>query len=260
MRPFRVKIISPLRATEADLARRQRRYGEHAQPGTEVTVVNLEAGPAALDSAGEVLESACAIYRTGVATTPAECDAILIDCVFDPAVDELAEATRIPTFGPTRLTLPLVLLAAPRFSIVARSERQCELLAATVERYGYAGRLRSMRALGLGYEEAKQPQVFEAAMCARLRQAVGEDGAAAVVFGSTTMALTEAMVAAAGGAPLFMPGMVALRVLEHLWRDGLWPRPSAPSPLRVGVRVPGTDLRAPPLTLTLSPAGRGRGN
>jgi Asp/Glu/hydantoin racemase len=229
MRPFRVKIISPLKATEADLVRRQRRYGEHAQPGTEVRVVNLDAGPAALDSAGDVLESASAIYRTGAGTTASECDAILIDCVFDPAVDELAEATGIPTFGPTRLTLPLVLLVAPRFSIVARSERQCELLAATVARYGYGSHLRSLRALGLGYEEAKRAELFEAAMCARLRQAVGEDGAGAVVFGSTTMALTEAMVAAAGGAPLFMPGMVALRVLEHLWRDGLWPvtRPGA---------------------------------
>ena len=50
------------------------------------------------------------------------------------------------------------------------------------------------------------------------------DGADAVMFGSTTMALTGRMRQAAGGLPLFMPGLVALRVMEHLWRDGLWPR------------------------------------
>ena len=43
------------------------------------------------------------------------------------------------------------------------------------------------------------------------------------MFGSTTMALTDPMRQAAGGLPLFMPGLVALRVMENLWRDGLWP-------------------------------------
>src|SRR5262245_60950279 len=32
---FRVRVVSPLQATEADLARRQQRYGAHAGPGTE---------------------------------------------------------------------------------------------------------------------------------------------------------------------------------------------------------------------------------
>lgn len=222
--PFRVKIISPLKAVEADLARRQRRYAEHARPGTAVTVVNLREGPAALDSAGDVLLSASAIFREGAAITAREADAILIDCVFDPAVEELAEATGLPTFGPTRTTLPLVALVAPSFSIVARSERQCELLAATVERCGHGSRLRSLRALGLTYEEARQPDRFERAMVAQLRRVVTEDRAGAVVLGSTTMALTDGMVAAAEGRPLFMPGLVALRVIEDLWGDGLWPR------------------------------------
>ena len=222
--PFRVKIISPLKATEADLARRQQRYGEHAQPGTVVTVVNLEEGPASLDTSGDVLQSSYAIFRQGIATKPEDVDAILIDCVFDPAVVELEEATGIPTFGPTRTTLPLALLVAPSFSIVARAPRQCDLLAARVERYGFGARVKSMRALGLSYEEAKRPGVFGAAMCEALRQVAEEDRARAVVFGSTTMAITPDMITAARGMPLFMPGLVALRVMEHLWRDDLWPR------------------------------------
>jgi hypothetical protein len=43
------------------------------------------------------------------------------------------------------------------------------------------------------------------------------------MFGSTTMALTDEMRAAARGVPLFMPGMVALRLMVQLWQDGLWP-------------------------------------
>ncbi len=221
--PFRVRVVSPLEATEADLARRQRRYGAHAGPGTEVTVDNLAGGPAALDTSGDVLESAAAIFRQAAGLTADHCDAILIDCVFDPAVEELREATGLPVFGPTRATLPLVTLVARRFSIVARAERQCELLAETVARYGFRPALRSLRALGLSYEEAKRPETFEAAMCEQLLR-VREDGADAVMFGSTTMALTDPMREAAGKLPLFMPGLVALRVMENLWRDGLWTR------------------------------------
>ncbi len=220
---FRVRIISPLKATEADIDRRRRRYAEHAQEGTQVTVVNLDAGPSALNSSGDILESANAIYRQGADTQPEAFDAILIDCVFDPSVEELRERTGLPTFGPTRTTLPLIPLVAETFSIVARTERQCELLEETVERYGYGGRVRSTRALGITYEEAKQPEVFKRVMAEQLRKATREDGAEAVMFGSTTMALDDDLLDAAGGRPLFMPGLVALKVMEHLWRDGLWP-------------------------------------
>jgi allantoin racemase len=205
------------------LARRQRRYGEQAGPDTRVVVANLRGGPAALNSAGDVLTSAATIFQQGKDTAADEFDAILIDCVFDPAVEELREATGLPTFGPTRVTLPLISLVAPNFSIIARTQRQCELLAETVSSYGYRDRLCSLRALGISYEEAKQENIFNRVMVQRLDQAVSEDGARAIMFGSTTMALTDAMRGTARGAPLFMPGMVALRVMEQLWFDNLWP-------------------------------------
>ena len=61
-------------------------------------------------------------------------------------------------------------------------------------------------------------------MLDRLEEAVVSDGARAIMFGSTTMALTDDMRATARGAPLFMPGMVALKVMERLWFDDLWPK------------------------------------
>lgn len=223
---FRVKIISPLKASEADLARRQRRYGQQAGPDTRVVVENLRGGPAALNTSGDVLASAAAIFRQGCDTKPDDCDTILIDCVFDPAVEELQEATGLPTFGPTRVTLPLIRLVSPNFSIIARAERQCELLAGTVIGYGFGDHLCSLRALDISYEEAKQPEIFNRVMLERLEEAVVSDGARAIMFGSTTMALTDQMRATARGAPLFMPGMVALTVVEQLWFDGLWPKRS----------------------------------
>lgn len=220
--PLRIKIMSPLKATESDIGRRQQRYSEHARSDTKIHVENLGQGPPALNTSGDILASANEIYFRGKATSAADYDAILIDCVFDPAVDELAEATGLPTFGPTRTTLPLIELVADSFSIIARTERQCELLADTVERYGYGGMVESLRALNISYEEAKQPDVFRPVMAERLHVVAEEDKAGAIMFGSTTMAHDPELLIAAGGLPLFMPGMVALRLMEHLWYDGLW--------------------------------------
>lgn len=221
---LRIKIISPLKATQEDLARRQRRYASHATPTTAVTVFNLEGGPAALNSGGDVLLSAAAIFQEGKMTSGDEFDAILIDCVFDPSVDELVEATQLPTFGPTRTTLPFISMVASSFSIIARTRRQCELLAELVEAEGYGDQLQSLRALDISYDEAKQETIFHRVMLDRLQEAVVQDGARAIMFGSTTMALSEEMRLQSRGVPLFMPGMVALRTIEHLWQDGLWPR------------------------------------
>ncbi len=220
--PFRVHILSPLKATETDLERRQQRYAEHAREGTVVTVRNLTAGPPALNTGGDILVSAAAIFRENVGLNRAVTDAILIDCVFDPAVDELAEATGLPVFGPTRTTLPIIDLVSPDFAIVARSQRQCEILADLVDREGYGDRLVSVRALDISYEQAQDPAVFNRVMVARLRQVAREDMVGAILLGSTTMAQTPEMREAAG-VPLFMPGMVALRLIEQLWVDGLWP-------------------------------------
>jgi hypothetical protein len=38
------------------------------------------------------------------------------------------------------------------------------------------------------------------------------------------MALSDKVKKSAGTVPLFLPGMVALRVMEHLWLDGLLSR------------------------------------
>ena len=220
---FHVTIISPLKATESDLVRRQQRYGQYAGPETTVTVLNLDGGPSALNSSGDILSSAAAIYLKGSTIAQDDCDAVLIDCVFDPAVDELNEELAIPTFGPTRTTLPLIKLVARNFSIIARTQRQCALLAELVEQEGYGNSLQSVRALDISYEEAKQVDIFTHVMLSKLDAAVVKDGAEAIMFGSTTMALTDEMRRKAKHKPLFMPGMVTLRTIEQLWFDGLWP-------------------------------------
>ena len=218
--PFRVKIISPIKIEETDLRRRRMRYSEYAGPDTQITVFNLPEGPTTLDTPGDILFCEHAVFQEGIRTDPTDFDAILIDCVFDPALSALSEQCPVPTFGPMKATLPMVIQVASKFSYVARAERQTIWLAETAARYGYERYMASAQFLGITYEQSRNPQTFDEAMMRELRHAIEDSGAEAIVMGSTTMALSEQVTATASGVPLFMPGMVALRVMEHLWVDG----------------------------------------
>lgn len=218
--PFRVKIISPIKIDEADLRRRQIRYSEYAGSDTQISVFNLSEGPSTLDTAGDILFCEHAVFQEGMRTNPSDFDAILIDCVFDPALIALREQCPVPTFGPMKATLPMVMQIASNFSYIARAERQTLWLAETAARYGYKPYMASAQFLGISYEQSRNPQTFDEAMMRELRHGIQDNGAEAIVMGSTTMALSEQVTKTASGIPLFMPGMVALRVMEHLWMDG----------------------------------------
>ncbi len=188
---FRVKIISPIKVDEADLRRRQIRYTEHAGTDTRVQVFNLDEGPTTLDTPGDLLFCEHAVFLEGMNTDPDEFDAILIDCVFDPALEPLREEAPVATFGPMLTTMPLVGIVASQFSYVARAERQTQWLAEIAAKYGYGDQLASSRALGISYQESRKPQVFDDAMSRQLKGAISDDGAQAVVMGSTTMSLSD---------------------------------------------------------------------
>ena len=120
MMTFRVKIISPIKVDEADLRRRQIRYTEHAGTDTRVQVFNLDEGPTTLDTPGDLLLFEHAVFLEGLNTDPDEFDAILIDCVIDPALEPVREQAPVATFGPMLTTLPMgawwVSIPAPAFT------------------------------------------------------------------------------------------------------------------------------------------------
>lgn len=218
---FRVKIISPIKIDQVDLERRRLRYGQTASSGTQIDVCNLPEGPTALHTVADMVACEHAVFQAGAGTRADECDAILIDCVFDPAVDSIWKHTGVPTFGPMRTTLSLVHLVAQNFAIISRTQMQCEMMTDVIRRYGYGGSLVATRSLGLTYAQGRQPAMFTGAMAKQIRNAVRKDGAQAILMGSTTMALNDRLLAAADGVPLFMPGMFALRVMEGMWIEGL---------------------------------------
>lgn len=217
---FRIKIITPLRASDGDLQRRQRRYEQQVGSETRVRVVNIADGPETLDNSGDLLSSDLAVYQEGMKTCREQYDAVLVDCVFEPAVKLLRAECPVPTFGPMGLTLPIVTMIADSFSFVVRSERHKIILAELTEQYGYQESLCSIRSMGISYQMTRDQSRFGAALERAVGQVV-EDGAGAVVLGSTTWEVTDKTRESAGIMPVLMPGMRSVRILEHLWQDKL---------------------------------------
>lgn len=218
---FRVKIISPITIDQADLERRRVRYGETASAGTQIDVLNLPEGPTGLHSVAEIVACEHAVFQAAAGIRADECDAILIDCVFDPAVDNIRKHTGLPTFGPMRTTLSLMHLVARNFAIISRMQTQCEMMTELIRQYGYERSLVATRSLDLTYAQGRQPAVFNEAMAVQIRNAVRIDRAQAILMGSTTMALNDKLLAAAEGVPLITTGMFTLRVMESMWKEGL---------------------------------------
>ena len=218
---FRVKISPPIRVTTRDLERRRQSYSEYAGAHTQVEVCDLPEGPEMLYTRGDRLRCEYEVFCEGARTTAEETDAILVDCIFDPAVDAIREETGLPTFGPLKCTLSLVSLVSPTFAIIAAIDQHRADLIDLVTQYGYAGALVAVRSLGATYPRYRD---YEAVVQHQVRLAIEKDQAQAIVMGSTTMALTDEIRAVAGNTPVFLPGMITLGIMQSLWRDRILDR------------------------------------
>ncbi|MCH9672581.1 MAG: aspartate/glutamate racemase family protein [Gammaproteobacteria bacterium] len=218
---FRVRIITPIQVDASDLARRQLRYGERASVDTTLEVVALESGPTALESTDDIEASEDAVFAACSDLSHDHCDALLVDCIFDPAVKALQAHLSIPVFGPLQTTTANIPLVVQSVGMVARVRAHIPVFEQLFADYGAADRLAAVRALDLPYADARDPVRFDAAMSSALRAIVNEDEATGVIMGSTTMAINPEVATNAGGAPLFLSGMLTLGIMESLWCDGV---------------------------------------
>ncbi len=152
-----------------------------------VTTTTLERGPASVESAIDevlaapgVVDAACRAEANGF-------EAIVIDCMLDPALEAAREAVMIPVVGAGEAGLK----AAAKFgafSVVTVLQRQEAAFRRLAKQYGIDGNLRSVHGIGvsvLDLERAREESVeatIEGAKIVRDR-----DGANAIVFGCTGM-------------------------------------------------------------------------
>lgn len=159
-----IKSITPIRVTDAELARRQARYDELAPDGVEVDLVNLDGPdvPRRLESAGDIEVSDRLVAIEIARTDPGGYDAVLPDCVLDPGVT--TSVSTVPVFGILQLASGFLATLGQRFGAVTRNEPIAEELRACLRRYSLDRHLDSVEVLDLDFDDIERDETWNAAI------------------------------------------------------------------------------------------------
>lgn len=223
-----VRVIVPV-TTEAFVAATDQAYCAAARPDTVITTVGLDRGPASIECN---YEEALAVPDILVKVRDAAqegVDAIVIDCMMDPALDAARELVSIPVVGPAQASFHLAAMLAHRFSVVTILERDIPLLDRLFRKYSVAEKVASIRVVDIPVLEldVDQTQLIDVVTNAS-GVAVREDGAHAIVFGCTGMrgvaeAVGQKLAERGDAVPVINPSLAALKLAESLVDMGLSP-------------------------------------
>ena len=161
-----------------------------------ISQVFLENGPASVESAVDEVLAGPGVIDAAIMAEDAGIEALVIDCMLDPALDAAREAVAIPVIGCGEAGLRAA-SEWGRFSVVTVLQRQERAFRDLAARHGLAGGLLSVRGIGVSVLDLERDR--ESSIAATIREArlAEADGARAIVFGCTGMLGFAAPVAKA---------------------------------------------------------------
>jgi len=159
-----------------------------AAPGTEIVVSTAASGFEYIETRMESIVAAGAVAEL-VAEQHGSYDGVVVAAFGDPGMPALKELVDEPVVGITEAAMCAAAMLGQRFSIIAISQRIRPWYQDAVERFGFGGRLASLRSLTdeLGDIGAVQDDFREALLGLGLR-AVREDGADSVILAGAPLA------------------------------------------------------------------------
>lgn len=205
---MKIRAITPILVDETELSRRQARYDRLAPAGWSITLENLPTGPRTpdrLSTQQQIRDSEAAIAALDSSNTPSGFDALMPDCVLDPAVPELTGAV----LGITRLSAHVLAAFGIRFGVLTRNEAIGAEYRTVIERYGLAGMFDGVYVLGLSVADIADEDVWNAAV-ERVAQRALSDGTTVLINGCSAVEVTVAD----GAVRVIDPTGLALKVAE----------------------------------------------
>jgi len=223
---MKIRVVVPIIGQQW-VEEAQRAYAAFARPGTAVSAVAVEKGPASIETYyDEALAVPGVLFKVQEAEREGM-DAVLIDCMGDPGLEAARELVSIPVIGPAQAAMHLAAILAHRFSIITILERTIPAVEEQVVRYGLVDRLASVRSVNIPVLEIKgnEERVVEALIEEGVR-AVQEDGAHIIIPGCTGMIglarqVEEGLAERGCPVPVIEPPWAAIKLAESLVDMGL---------------------------------------
>ncbi len=168
----------------------------------KITTMTLDYGPASVESSIDEVLAAPGVVDAACRAQSDGCDAVVIDCMLDPALEAAREALTIPVIGAGQAGMKAAAKFG-KFSVVTVLQRQEPAFQRLARQYGLSGYLVSVRGIGVSVLDLER--ALDASIKATIRAAQAartDDGVEAIVFGCTGMLGFAEPAAKALGWPL----------------------------------------------------------
>ena len=236
----RIKMIVPVPLPQEALA------GFAAQmppglvrPDMVIEFAGVRAGTSSLDSYFEATMADAFCLEAGLRAEQEGFAAVCLNTVSDSGLDALRSRLAIPVVGPGRASFFLAADLAKRFSVVTMWPQWHWIYRKLASETGLGARLASVRDIATRPDTrellAGKEEIVFAKLEEQCRRAIDEDGAEAIILGSTTMHQSHRYLAERLNVPVLNPGLVAYKLCETLLDLGLahskraYPAPEAPA-------------------------------
>lgn len=222
----RIKMIVPVPLPQEALA------GFAAQmpaglvrPDITVEFTGVRNGTSSLDSLFEATMADAFCLEAGLRAEEEGFAAVCLNSVSDSGLSALRSRLTIPVTGPGRASFFLAADLAKRFSVVTMWPQWHWIYEKLALETGLGAKLASIRNIGVRPDThelltGKEEIVF-ARLEAECRKAIDEDGADAIILGSTTMHQSHRYLSERLEVPVLNPGLVAFKQCEMLLDLGL---------------------------------------
>lgn len=209
-------------------------------PGVEFKVESLEYGPSSIETMYDEEIAAPWILEKVKKAEEEGFDAVVIDCMGDPALSGARELVDIPVVGPCQATMAVASTLGEKFSVVTVLESAVPIFTKKAKEYGYDNLMASVRYIDVPVLELeKRRKEVEEALIRESRKAIEEDDADTIILGCTGMIGMAKAIQDAIGLPVVDAGVTPFKYALMLVELGLkQSRKVYPKPLEKFRKLP----------------------
>ncbi|MHC1770129.1 MAG: aspartate/glutamate racemase family protein [Flexilinea sp.] len=159
-----------------------------ARKDVEISMVNLERGPASIESIYEEALAAPQVIQRSLEAERDGIDAVVIDCMNDPGLEAVREMVSIPVVGAAQSAMMLASILCDKFSVISTAKRDVYPIEVLIRRYGLTEKYASTRSVDIPVLELHgNSERLLSALIEESVKAIQQDGAKGIVFGCTGM-------------------------------------------------------------------------
>lgn len=188
-----------------------------ARDDVELVVDSIVKGPASIESEYDEVLAAPWIVEKVTWAEKNGCDAVIIDCMGDPALEAAREIANIPVIGPCQSSMAIASTISDRFTVVTVLKRLIPLLWRSAKRYGFEAKIASVRSVEVPVLDLDEKRSeVKAILLDESKKALDEDSADAIILGCTGMVGMARELQEVLGVPVVDPAIASLKLAEAL--------------------------------------------